>query len=65
MDYLTAFIKESLRFMTPVPSLVPRIAIQDHEIQGIKIKKGTYANVQFFGNLYDPNIFENPSEFNP
>jgi cytochrome P450 len=35
------YVKECLRMASPLPVLFARIAVQDFECNGIKIKKGT------------------------
>lgn len=65
MDYMTAFIKETLRMSLPGPSNLPRVANVDHKIGDLTIKKGTTIMVAFFASMFNPDYFENPHEFNP
>lgn len=39
-DYLNGVVNETLRIYTPAPSLIPRIAVKDHKIGNIEVKKG-------------------------
>jgi len=50
---------------TPVPTLIPRIALNDHFIGSIQIKKDVYVDVGIIGNMSNEKHFANPDEFNP
>jgi len=65
MEYITVFLKETLRRAGPAGSLFPKIAIVDDTVNGIKIKKGTEVNVSI--NLYSnwDKYFTDPQEFIP
>lgn len=41
VEYVTAFVKEVLRFWTVIPICLPRVSIKDIEWQGANIPAGT------------------------
>jgi len=65
MEYLEAFLKELLRVASPVPGLLLREAVDDHEIGSIKVKKGTLVNIGTIINNSNPKYFDNPEKFEP
>ncbi|OLL24410.1 Phenylacetate 2-hydroxylase [Neolecta irregularis DAH-3] len=77
IPYLTAFVKEVLRFYTVIPMCLPRQSIKDIIYEGVVIPSGTlfYMNAQaadmgimFFkiqNNEIDPDRFQEPEKFNP
>jgi len=65
MDFMSLVMKESLRYNTPVPILIPREALVDHMIGDIKVKKGTLANISQMMTNFNPQVFENPFKFDP
>jgi len=60
-----AFISECLRCYTPVPNLVPRVALFDHKIGDFEVKKGDFVDCALYSNFMNENYFENPEEFKP
>ena len=62
---LEAFVKETLRCMSPVPFLIKREALCDHYIGDIFIKKGTFVDVNLFGVMKSNHHWEKPEEFFP
>jgi cytochrome P450 len=65
MEYLTAFIKEVLRIVTPVPFLLNRIATADHYLEDLKIKKGTLVSVGLGVLQTSDKYYSEPSKFIP
>ncbi|CAN1835556.1 Abscisic acid 8'-hydroxylase 3 [Linum perenne] len=64
MPYATNVIKESLRMASIVPWF-PRLALQDCHIEGYKIMKGWNINVDCRSIHLDPNLYKEPTKFNP
>ncbi|OIT22533.1 PREDICTED: cytochrome P450 71A6-like [Nicotiana attenuata] len=64
MPYLRAAVKESSRLHSPVP-LLPRKAIRDAKVLGYDIAAGTQVLVCPWAISRDPNLWENPEEFQP
>ncbi|CAN0875008.1 Abscisic acid 8'-hydroxylase CYP707A2 [Linum grandiflorum] len=64
MPYATKVIKESLRMASIVPWF-PRLALQDCYIEGYKIMKGWNINVDARSIHFDPNLYKEPTTFNP
>ena len=65
IDLLTACMKETLRLAPPVVTGMERIAKFDHDLAGIKIKKGTVLMACHSANHLDPMLHEDPHTFNP
>ena len=61
---LDRVIKESLRLVQPVPAQM-RVALQDTEIQGHYIPKGTYISVASWVNQLLPEYWTEPDKFDP
>mmetsp|Transcript_10514 Transcript_10514/g.9056 ORF Transcript_10514/g.9056 Transcript_10514/m.9056 type:complete len:140 (-) Transcript_10514:102-521(-) len=54
-----------MRLAPPVVTSTERVAVTDHEVAGIKIKKGTFMAVCHVANLLDDRFFENAASFDP
>jgi len=65
MDFLMAFLKETLRKANPAPLIFPREALQDHYLEDVKIKKGTTVTVGIVGNHLCDDFFVDPDRFYP
>lgn len=65
MEYMSCFIKESLRMGGPSAVLHPRVTIQDDELGGVKIKKGTMINYYHFAFYLSEKYFSDATEFKP
>jgi len=60
----SAILQEALRLAPPV-WVAPRIAIEDVEIDGVKVPKGAHVLVSQFVTQRDPRYFTNPESFDP
>ena len=65
MECMGKFIKETLRMHSPAKNLFYREAINDHYIDDIKIKKGTFIQPAFAINDFNPLYYDEPEKFNP
>ncbi|GGF24385.1 cytochrome P450 [Williamsia phyllosphaerae] len=61
---LDAIFKESLRMCTPVPAH-PRMAVEDTEVQGYFVPKGSMVTLTALWNHYDESIYSDPWTFDP
>ncbi|XP_015933803.2 cytochrome P450 90D2 [Arachis duranensis] len=64
MQYASKVVTEALR-MASVVQWLPRVALQDCEIQGFKIKKGWNVDIDAKFIHFDPTIYNDPHVFNP
>ncbi|EMT71261.1 Cytochrome P450 76A2 [Fusarium odoratissimum] len=65
VPYVTALVKEILRFWTVIPICLPRESIKDIPYQGAVIPAGTKFFMNAYAADYDETRFANPYEFNP
>jgi len=65
MELMNAFVKEVLRVASPVISVMPRVAVKDHMIGDLLVKKGTILNVPFSSNNFSYQFHNNPDKFDP
>lgn len=62
---MNAVIKETLRYYGPANILFDRIAISDHVLGGIPIKKGTIVTPYAVSLQRNSKFYENPHSYNP
>ncbi|KAJ3707964.1 hypothetical protein LUZ61_011669 [Rhynchospora tenuis] len=65
LPYLRAICKESFRKHPSTPLNLPLICTEDCEAEGYYIPKGTRLMVNIWAIGRDPDVWENPTEFNP
>ncbi len=65
LQYTRRVIDESLRLCPPGLGLVPRVALEDDEIQGYFIPKGSIFNIASYFTARHPEFWDNPEQFDP
>lgn len=60
-----AFLKECLRMWGPANSLFDRVALYDHKIKDLNIKKGTLLTTSLLALSFNPKFHADPEEFRP
>ncbi|XP_018827789.2 LOW QUALITY PROTEIN: dimethylnonatriene synthase-like [Juglans regia] len=65
LNYLQAIVKETLRLYPPGPLTGLREAMQDCNLGGFHVSKGTRLIINLWKLQRDPQIWSNPSEFQP
>ncbi|KAL4503102.1 hypothetical protein ABPG72_014331 [Tetrahymena utriculariae] len=65
LPYLNAVIKETLRLYGPGNILFDRIALKDHELAGIPIKKGTLVTPYAMSMQRNAKYYKDPHSYNP
>ncbi|MEE6522662.1 hypothetical protein FKM82_021276, partial [Ascaphus truei] len=65
LPYTNAVIHEIQRCANIGPFGLPRQCVQDTQVQGIKLKKGTIVFANLASVLNDPNHWDTPTRFNP
>ncbi|TFK35243.1 cytochrome P450 [Crucibulum laeve] len=65
LPYLSAVLKETLRWRPVTPIAVPHLAAEDDIYEGYFIPKNTIMIGNVWAMLYDENDYPNPEVFNP
>ncbi|MEP2947796.1 MAG: cytochrome P450 [Lentilitoribacter sp.] len=64
LPLLDGLIRESLRLLPPVHHVI-RTATKDAELEGVEMRSGDRAVVSAFMTHRDPDIFSDPTKFDP
>lgn len=64
LTYTTQVVEESLRLYPPA-WIIDRIAINDDQVGGYLIPKGSMVILYIYGSHHQASIWENPKEFQP
>lgn len=65
MPYIRALCKEALRWMPVVPTTTTHMTEEELEYGGYRIPKGTYLIPSTWALLHDPEVYPDPSAFEP
>lgn len=65
MTYISQIMKETLRINPPVVITAPRIAVEDTELSGVFIPKGTTVITDIFDVHHTEKIWKNADRFDP
>ncbi|KAM7527440.1 hypothetical protein LguiB_030850 [Lonicera macranthoides] len=65
LTYLQAIVKETLRLYPPGPLAGPHLAMEDCNISGYHVPKGTRLIVNLWKLHRDPRVWSDPCEFQP
>jgi phenylacetate 2-hydroxylase len=65
VPYITALVKETLRYWSVIPICLPRVSIKDIEWQGAVIPSGTTFYMNAYAANYDESHFTRPFNFDP
>ncbi|KAL2841851.1 cytochrome P450 phenylacetate 2-hydroxylase [Aspergillus pseudoustus] len=65
IDYISAFVKETLRFWTVLPMCLPRVSIRDIPYEQSTIPAGTTFLMNAWAANYDNSHFDQPTSFIP
>jgi cytochrome P450 family 135 len=62
--YLTAAVQETLRMRPPVPVTLRYVA-RDHELNGLRLRRGTLVAADIERMHYRPDVYPDPHAFRP
>lgn len=64
LPYFTACFQEALRLYPPA-WVLPRVAVEDDEIDGRYVRRGSGVLVSIWATHRDPNVYPEPGRFDP
>ncbi|KAJ9637389.1 hypothetical protein H2204_004813 [Knufia peltigerae] len=66
LPYIRQVTKEALRWLpTAISGAIPHASLEDDEVDGYKIPRGTTIVLAVWAANNDPDLFPNPREFDP
>ena len=65
VPYITALVKEVLRYWTVIPICLPRVSVKDINWEGATIPAGTTFYMNAWAADYDDSHYREPFQFNP
>ncbi|KAF8872335.1 cytochrome P450 [Mucidula mucida] len=65
LPYVNAVITELLRWHNVAPLGVPHRALEDGEINGYFVPKGSVVIINLWQMLHDPDVYPDPMQFDP
>ena len=65
MDYVHATLEETLRMAGPASGTFLRVALQDHFLNDIPVKRGTLIAPVWTPSMFNQEIFKDPCVFRP
>ncbi|CAA7261126.1 unnamed protein product [Cyclocybe aegerita] len=65
LPYITAIVKESLRWFAVVPTAIPHLLEVEDEYKGYRLPAGTIVMGNSWAMLNDEKVYLDPSTFNP
>jgi len=65
MDEINGLLKETLRFHAPAVHTFYRVALKDHMLGDLPVKKGEWVKPEFMAMFHDENNYEKPEIFDP
>ncbi|KAI0123703.1 cytochrome P450 CYP504B10 [Xylariales sp. AK1849] len=65
VPYISALVRESLRYYTPSRLALPRLAVQSFQYEGKTIPEGTTVILNTFACNMDPTLYGDPENFRP
>ncbi|KAI0730576.1 cytochrome P450 [Earliella scabrosa] len=65
LPYITAIVKESLRWQNVLPLSVPHCTVEDDEVHGYFIPAGTVLVPNTWACMHDPEAYDEPDAYRP